>query len=47
MSRRGVAKFHTKYRESGTIGSHVGSGRPSKITKEVRAIVEEQMQRDS
>ena len=44
-SRRGISKFIAKYRETGSIGRRTGSGRPSKITVEVKEIVEEQMQR--
>ncbi len=45
-SRRGVHKVVRRYRESGTIGRKPGSDRPSKITAEIKAIVEEQMQKD-
>ena len=45
-SRRGISKFIAKYRETGSIGRRPGSGRPSKITAEVKEIVEEQMQTD-
>lgn len=45
-SRWGVAKFLARYRESGTIRRRAGSGRPSKVTTEVKAIVKEQMRRD-
>ncbi len=45
-SRRGVAKFLKRYRETGTIDRKAGSGRPSKITAEIRALVEEQMRAD-
>ena len=44
--KRGISKFITKCRETGSIGRRPGSGRPSKITAEVKAIVEEQMQAD-
>ena len=39
----GILKFLKKYRKSGTIGRAPGSGRPSKITPEMLAIVDEQM----
>ena len=45
-SRRGISKFIAKYREAGSIGRQTGSRRPSKITAEVKEIVEEQMQTD-
>ncbi len=45
-SRRGIAKFIERYRVTGSIGRKPGSGRPTKITEEIKAIVEEQMQRD-
>lgn len=45
-SRWGVAKFLKRFREDGTILRRVGTGRPSKVTAEVKAIVEEQMRLD-
>ena len=45
-SKWGVAKFLKRYLQDGTILRRVGSGRPSKITAEVKAIVEEQMRLD-
>ena len=45
-SRRGISKFIAKYGEAGSIGRQTGSRRPSKITAEVKEIVEEQMQTD-
>ncbi len=45
-SRWGVAKFLKQFREDGTILRRVGTGRPSKVTAEVKAIVEEQMRLD-
>ena len=45
-SRRGIHKFLTKYLQTGLIARRPGSGRPSKITAEVKTIVEEQMQAD-
>ena len=41
-----IAKFIKRFREDGTIVRRVGSGRPSKITAEIKAIVDEQMKRD-
>ena len=46
VSRVGVAKFLKLYEVSGSIARKPGSGRPSKITAEVKKIVEEQMQLD-
>ena len=43
-SRRGISKFIAKYWETGLIGRRTGSGRSSKITAEVKEIMEEQMQ---
>ena len=45
-SRRGIAKFIKKYLETGLIGRRPGSGRPSKVTMEVKKAVEEQMHID-
>lgn len=45
-SRRGVLKFIRRYQRSGTIQRLPGSGRISKITEEIKAIVEEQMRAD-
>ena len=45
-SRRGVDKFIQRYRQTGTIARKPGSGRPSKITSEIKAIVDEQMRTD-
>ena len=42
----GIAKFLKYNKESGSIGRKPGSGRPSKITAEMKKIVEEQMQLD-
>ena len=41
-SRRGIHKFLTKYLQTGSIGRRPGSGRPSKITEDIKAIVDEQ-----
>lgn len=44
-SRQGIRKFIVKYQETGAITQTPGCGRCSKITAEVRALVE-QMRRD-
>ena len=41
-----MAKFLKKLRETGTIARQVGSGRPSKITTEIKSLVEHQMRVD-
>ena len=41
-----IVKFLKKYRETGCIGQRPGSGRPSKITAEIKVIVNEQMRKD-
>ena len=46
-SRRGIAKFLKRYSAIGTIKRKPGSGRPSKVTEEVKRIVEEQMRVDN
>jgi transposase len=43
-STRGVRKFIVKYEATGSIRRKRGSGRPSKVTEEVEAIIEGQMQ---
>ena len=45
-SRIGVYKFLRKYEETGSIRRRVGSGRPTKITAEIKQIVEAQMRAD-
>lgn len=45
-SRFGVFKFLKWYQQTGSILRRPGSGRPSKITAEIKAIVEQQMQLD-
>ena len=47
MSRVGIAKFLTKYEETGSIARTPGSGRPSKITAEIKALVEAKIQEDN
>ena len=46
-SRRGVNKFIQRYQQTGTIARKPGSGRPSKIASEIKAIVDEQMRTDN
>ena len=45
-SRIGIYKFLKKYEATGSIGRRVGSGRPSKITAEIKRTVEDQMRTD-
>ena len=45
-SRVGIAKFLKKFRETGTIKRRAGSGRPPKVTAEIKRLVEEQMRLD-
>ncbi len=45
-SRRGVSKMLTRFEETGTIGRREGSGRPTKITPAVKAVVDGQMRLD-
>ena len=45
-NRRGIHKFLMWYSTSGTIARLLGSGRPSKVTAEVKRIVEKQMRTD-
>ena len=45
-SRRGILKFIKRYEASGTIQRLPGSGRISKITGEIKEIVEQQMRDD-
>ena len=46
MSRVGVHKFLRVYETTHTIQRRSGSGRPSKITPEIKALVEHQMNLD-
>ena len=46
MSRFGVTKFLKHYEEMGTISRKPGSGRPSKVTEEIKLLVDEQMKKD-
>ena len=45
-SRRGVLKMLKRYEETGTIKRKEGSGRPTKVTAAVKALVEIQMRLD-
>ncbi len=45
-SRRGISKFLNHFRLYNTISRKPGSSRPSKITEEVKKIVDEQMELD-
>ena len=45
-SRTGIAKFIKKFKTTGSIARTPGSGRPSKITSEIKTIVEERMRED-
>ena len=46
VSREGIHKFLEKYVETGCLNRRPGSGRPFKITAEIRRIVEQQMRLD-
>ena len=43
VSRCGMDKFIQRYRQTGIIARKLGSGRPFKITSEIKALVDEQM----
>ena len=45
-SRRGIAKFLKKYLETSSISRRPGSGKPSKVTIEIKQFVEQQMRLD-
>lgn len=45
-NHRGIHKFLMWYSMSGTIARSLGSGRPSKVTAEVKRIVDKQMRTD-
>ena len=47
VSRFGVHKFLLTYRETGSVQRRPGSGRLSKVTMQVKELVEEQMQKDN
>ena len=42
-SRDGVAKFLKKFQQTGGIAHRPGLGHPSKITAEIKALVEQKM----
>ena len=46
VSRRGVAKFIKRFTRRGTIARQPGSGRKTKITEDIKRVVEQQMRRD-
>ena len=43
VSRRGVDQFLQRYQDTGAFARKPGSGCPSKITSEIKALVDEQM----
>lgn len=45
-TRQGIRKFLNKFEKTGTIARSPGSGRPSSITADVKALVEQQMRHD-
>ena len=45
-SRIGIYKLLKKYKATGSIRRRVGSGRPPKVTAEIKEIVERQMRTD-
>ena len=45
-SRVGIAKFLKKYEETGSIARRLGSGRPTKVTAEMKALVDRTMEED-
>ena len=46
VSRRGVDKFLLRVKATGSITRQAGSGRPTKLTREVKKVVEEAMRND-
>ena len=46
ISRQGVAKVLLRVKATGSITRQAGSGRPTKLTREVKEIVEEAMRND-
>ena len=46
VSHVGIYRFLKRFGKCGTLARRLGSGRPSKITVEVKRIVEAQMQLD-
>ena len=45
-SHIGIVKFLVKYRETGSVERRTGSGRSSKITTEIKKVVQDQMRLD-
>ena len=43
MSHVAISKFLIKFRETGSIGLKLGSGRPSIVTVEIKKVVKEQL----
>lgn len=46
VTRSGILMFLKKYRETGSIARRPGSGRPCKITPAMKALIDEQMEKD-
>lgn len=46
VSKSGVLKFLKRYKETGSISRKPGSGRPCKITPEMKALIDHQMELD-
>ena len=46
VSRQAVHKFIVLFTITGSINHRPGSGRPSKITQEIRTLVDQQMEKD-
>ena len=46
VTRVGVHKFIEQYKRTGRISRKPGSGRPSKVTNEIKKIVDDQMEND-
>ena len=45
-SKYGVMKFLKRYIDTGTIARRPGSGRPCKITPAMKALIDQEMERD-
>ena len=45
-SRYGILKFLKKFKETGSIARRPGSGRPTKITPDMKALIDRQMDSD-
>ena len=46
MSKVGVWKFLKMYKETGSTGRRAGSGRMLKVTRQVKDLVDQQMEKD-